>query len=236
MTCPALSLANLYLPPPQLLSLSFVSNPMYRASILGTRKICNRLDCPTPRTSHPHPIPFHGALFSFWLVENGPSAWLGGPTLDTVDRIPSMQSQPTSNKYIKVFPRLKSSFSSRLYSPYSVPFSISTRLLPYLPRIGGTFLPHPVSHITYWITPSSPTDQRRTTSISSILIFSVSSIIKHHPNIRIEARRYSIYDNPTCLTLSPDPQRLSMAPTRSLVVIPVCFYLRRHTKSIITAS
>lgn len=194
---------------------------MSRASILGTTQDLHQIGL------SPHPIPSHGALFSFWLVENGMD--LVATLLDTVDTV-LCSHNPRRTNILKSFP-VSDPFS--LSSPYSVPFSIPTRLLPYLPRIGGTFLPHPVSLITYWNTPFSPAEPRRTTSISSILFFSTSSTIKYHPNTRNEARRHLVYDNPTCLTLSPDPQRLSMAPTRSSVVIPVCFHLQKNN---ITAS
>src|SRR6478735_7751799 len=66
MPCHALSLANLYLPPTDCY-LYLLSRVQCVAPLsLGTRKICNRLDCPTPRLRTSHPIPSHPhGTFSF---------------------------------------------------------------------------------------------------------------------------------------------------------------------------
>jgi hypothetical protein len=146
---------------------------------------------PTPRRSatelshaQDHPWRFFGS----WRW--GPMTGLGMGRVEavpysvSVDRMQSLTKLPTSNKYIKVFPRLTSFCISRFSSPYSFSIPIPIGCFPYLPRIGGPYLHLPLPlQASFLASLWLPTNLRRISSISSIL--SSSRSLRQSNNTRL---------------------------------------------------
>lgn len=153
--------------------------------------------------SHAQDRPWRFLIFIFiGSCRWGPAAGLGMgrveavPCSVTVDRMQSLTKLPTSNKYIKVFPRLISSCISRFSSPYPSSIPISLGCFPYPTRIGGPFLPLPLPlQASFLASLWLPTNLRRISSISSIL-----SSSRSHRQTNATTRAYETKPDDTSYT------------------------------------